>query len=97
MKLPVLEAPPLPDATPAGRGRGGPGGGAAGFAADPSKPGRFAVLMGRGNELRVSISEDYGATWSGLAVAGQTPNARGLSKSWMGYSRKGVLALIPSK
>src|SRR5580704_9847367 len=72
MKLPVVEAPPPPDAAPAGRGRGGPGGGAAGFAADPSKPGRFAVLMARGNELRVSISQDYGVTWSELAVAGRT-------------------------
>ncbi len=79
MKVPV----------PAG-GRGG----AAGFAADPTKAGRFAVMVASGNELRVALSEDFGASWSPLATAGQTANARSLSKPWMEYSRKGMLALM---
>jgi len=84
MKLPA-EAPGA-----GGRGRGG----AAGFAADPTKAGRFAVLMGSGSEYRISLSEDYGATWSAPALAGQTPNARSLTKPWMEYSRQGLLALM---
>jgi hypothetical protein len=80
-----------------GRGRGGPGGGRggiAGFAADPSKAGRFALMIGAGNEYRVQLSEDFGTTWSPFVTAGQTPNARSLTKPWMEYSPKGILALM---
>jgi hypothetical protein len=95
MKLPAMaQSVPSPAAPPAGRGRGGPGGGTSGFASDPTQPERFAVLMGSGSELRVSLSEDFGVTLSPFALAGQTPNARTLSKPWMEYSAKGVLALM---
>jgi len=80
-----------------GRGRGGPGGGRggiAGLAADPSKAGRFALMIGDSIEYRVQLSEDFGATWSPFVTAGQTPNARRLTKPWMEYSPKGILALM---
>jgi len=94
VKLPGPAAEP-PSA--GGRGRGGAGGGrggAAGFAADPTRAGRFALLMGTGAEFKISLSEDYGATWSAPAIAGTTPNARSATKPWMEYSRQGLLALM---
>jgi hypothetical protein len=101
-----VAAPPAPrgrgagaPAAPGGRGRGGAGGGrgnggVAGLAADPTKPGRFALMTGTNTELRVSLSEDYGQTWSPFVTAGQTANATSLTKPWIEYSRKGPLALM---
>ena len=51
-------------------------------------------MIGAGNEYRVQLSEDFGATWSPFVTAGQTPNARSLTKPWVEYSPKGILALM---
>lgn len=75
---------------------GGPGGGSGlKLAVDPTNAGRFALMrsVARNTRLEVSITADYGKTWSTFAPAGQTPNAT-LTKPWIDYSRKGVLALM---
>jgi len=85
---------------PAGNGRGIPGGGGrgnggvAGLATDPTRPGRFAIMTGTNTEYRVSISNDFGQTWSAFVTAGRTPNAVSLTKPSLEYSRQGVLALM---
>ena len=91
----------------AGRGRGGqPGGGApgagpgpggggvSGLAADPTKPGRFALLKYGSGEYQVAVSEDFGQTWSNFVPAGSTASAASLTKPWFEYSRQGVLGLM---
>jgi hypothetical protein len=89
-----------PGAAPGGRGSGGAAGGGrgnggvSGLAADPAKPGRFALMTGSNTEYRVSISDDFGQTWSPFISAGQTPHAVSLTKPSLEYSRKGVLALM---
>lgn len=80
---------------PAPAGRGGRGaGGISGLAADPAVAGRFALMTGTGAELKVSISDDFGQTWSPFATAGRTENAVSLAKPSLEYSRGGVLALM---
>ena len=92
--------PPNTPAAAGGRGGRGPGGGGpgnggvAGLAADPTNAGRFVLMTGTADEYRVSISEDYGQTWSPFVTAGKTPNAVSLTKPSLEYSRKGVLALM---
>jgi hypothetical protein len=92
----VLQQLPV-DPRPQGRGPGGPGpggGGITGMAADPSKPGRFALLRYKDASYQVSVSEDYGKSWSEFAAAGSSPKATALTKPWIEYSRQGVLGLV---
>jgi hypothetical protein len=81
-----------------GRGPAGAGGrgngGVQGLTADPSRAGRFAIMTGSNTEYRVAISNDYGQTWSSFVTAGKTPKAVSLTKPWLEYSRRGVLALM---
>ena len=80
-----------------GRGVGGGGrgnGGIAGLAADPARPTRFALMTGTSTELRVSISDDFGQTWSPFVTAGHTDRAVSLTKPSLEYSRGGALALM---
>jgi hypothetical protein len=65
------------------------------LAADPSRPGRFAVMtLTTGNaEMQVSVTEDYGKTWKGPVRAGRSPGATML-KPDMGYSPRGDLAVM---
>jgi hypothetical protein len=81
----------LPYESPAGAtgfGMGGPG-----VAADPSHPGRYAVMVVSGSELKVFLTNDYGKTWAGPVVAGGTPGAR-ITKPDMEYSQTGELAIM---
>lgn len=73
----------------------GPGGNV--VTADPTTPGRFALRMsvpGTPPQYQVSVSEDYGETWSSPVVAGVTPEAVRYFKSAFEYSRDGVLGLM---
>jgi hypothetical protein len=71
-------------------------------AADPAHPGRFAIMSGgqditdwqsfNPNELLVSVTRDYGRTWSRPAHIGQSPpNPRWMP--WIAYSPTGVLGV----
>lgn len=90
-------APTPPPASAAGRGGGGGGFGAGGIllAADQSHPGRFALRKpASGNtQLLVWVTDDYGRTWKGPAMAAGIPGTT-ISKPDMAYSPKGDLALM---
>lgn len=69
-------------------------------AADPSHPGRYAVMSGNGFTARtstpdsivVSMTSDYGKTWSKPVDIGQNPpNQR--YQPWINYSPTGVLGV----
>jgi hypothetical protein len=78
-------------------GGGGPGpggGGVAGLAADPTKPGRFAILTYADGQYQATVSDDFGQTWSPFVPAGSTANATSLTKPWFEFSRKGMLGLM---
>jgi hypothetical protein len=71
-------------------------------AADPSHPGRFAIMSGgqditdwqsfNPNELLVSVTSDYGKTWSPPAAIGEDPpNPRWMP--WIAYSPTGILGV----
>lgn len=51
-------------------------------------------MTGTSAELRVSVSDDFGQTWSPFVTAGHTDNAVSLTKPSLEYSPKGVLALM---
>ncbi len=94
----VLKNIPVPPESP---GRGGPpgvgpprGGGISGLVADPSKAGRFTLLKYGNTQYQVSISEDFGQTWTPFVPAAQTANAIALTKPCICLSRKGLLALV---
>ena len=71
-------------------------------AADPSHPGRFAIMSGgeevtdwqsfNPNELLVSVTSDSGKTWSPTAHIGEAPsNPRWMP--WIAYAPNGVLGV----
>lgn len=69
-------------------------------AADTSRPGRFAIMSGLGETgtttsptvLVVSVTSDYGKTWSKPVEIGQSPsNLRW--RPWINYSPSGVLGV----
>jgi hypothetical protein len=64
-------------------------------AADPSHPGRFAVMTftESNTEIQVQVTDDYGKTWKGPVKAGGVPGTT-ISKPDMAYSPKGDLALM---
>jgi len=70
-------------------------GGNPSLAADPSHPGRFAVMTitAGSAEMQVYVTEDYGKTWKGPVRAGSTPGATILRPD-MAYSPKGELAVM---
>jgi hypothetical protein len=94
----VLENVPIapgPSQGPGGlRGRGEP----SGLSADPTKAGRVALLRfeatAAGPAYQVTVSEDWGKTWSSFVPAGATPDAVGFTKPSFKFSRAGVLGLI---
>ena len=71
------------------------GGGNPSLAADPSHPGRFAVMtLTAGNtEMQVYVTDDYGKTWKGPVHAGSTPGATILRPD-IAYSPRGELAVM---
>jgi hypothetical protein len=64
-------------------------------AADPSHPGRFAVMtLAEGDsEMRIHVTDDYGKTWKAPVKAGSVPGTM-LIKPDIGYSPKGDLGVI---
>ena len=65
------------------------------LAADQSHAGRFALrTQTAGNtEMQVYLTEDYGKTWKGPALAGRVPGAT-MTKADMAYSPRGELAVM---
>jgi hypothetical protein len=65
------------------------------LAADPSHPGRFAIMkLTPGNaEMQVFLTDDYGKTWKGPVPAGRVPGAT-MTKPDMAYSPRGALAVM---
>jgi len=65
------------------------------IAADPSHPGRFAIMILAVNEaeMRVFVTDDYGKRWSGAVLAGRTPRAT-LTKPDISFSSRGDLAVM---
>lgn len=64
-------------------------------AADPSHPGRFALMTlgGSNTEMQVQVTDDYGKTWKGPVKAGGVPGTT-IGKPDIGYSPKGDLAVM---
>jgi hypothetical protein len=58
--------------------------------ADPTRPGRFAVMTLSGTELASHVTDDSGATWSSPTTITQS-GADTRFKPWISYSRGGVL------
>ena len=69
--------------------------GAPGLAADPSHPGRFAIMsLTEGDAaMQVFVTDDYGKTWSGPVPAGGTPGTS-IVKPDIAYSPRGELAVV---
>lgn len=67
--------------------------GGLGLAADQSRAGRFALLVTTLKGLEVSLTEDYGATWSPWVLAGRVADTQP-AKPWITYSREGVLGMM---
>jgi hypothetical protein len=58
--------------------------------ADPTHPGRFAMLVQRGTRLLVYVTPNSGRSWSrGKEISQKTSSTR--FKTWISYSRSGVL------
>lgn len=77
---------------------GGISGLAAHVAADPGRPGRYAIgVLGHGaTRLNVLVTDDYGETWSGPHAVPET--AQGVDfKPWMDYGPSGVLGYMWKK
>jgi hypothetical protein len=82
---------------PGGRNPAQPAGTENCLTADPTKPGRYAIRIFIGGdkpEWQVTVSEDYGETWSSPVRAGLIPGAIGYTKSAFEYSREGVLGFM---
>jgi hypothetical protein len=75
-----------------GRNHGGP----TALAADPTRPGGYAVLEydPKTPAYQVIVTENDGRSWSAPVTAGTTPQATVLTRPAFEYSRAGVLALI---
>lgn len=84
---------PAPQGQPPGPGGGGSGG-LTDVAIDPTKAGRIALLKYENAQYSVTVSEDWGATWSPFVTAGSSPDAVSLAKPAFEYSRSGTLGLI---
>ncbi len=80
---------------PAAAGARGPGGGGGGpLAADQTKPGRFAMLLSQGPKYSVTVTEDFGQTWSPIVTAATLTDSTGSTKPGFDFSRDGVLGLM---
>ena len=75
--------------------RGFFGMGSPALAADPSHPGRFAVMTfgAQNTEMQIRVSDDYGKTWKGPVTAGSVPGTV-MRKPDIAYSPTGVLAVM---
>lgn len=71
-----------------------PSSGLSRIAIDQTKTGRIAMLRSEGPNLAVSVSDNWGATWSSFVPAGTAPGSANTSKQAFEYSRSGVLGLM---
>jgi hypothetical protein len=78
---------------PVGRGPQ-PQNGVSRISIDGTKPGRIALLQTDGPNELVSVSEDWGATWSPFVSAGTAPGSVATTKQAFEFSRNGVLGLM---
>jgi hypothetical protein len=60
------------------------------ISADPTRPGRFAVMVPRGSTLEVYVTRDAGKTWTGPAVI-SAPDA---DRPWMDFGSNGDLGVM---
>jgi len=80
--------------TPPVPGQRSNNGGQVAITADPTTDGRIAMLRYQDAEYSVTVSDDFGMTWSEFTPAGRTPGAVSFTKPAFEYSRGGVLGLI---
>jgi hypothetical protein len=68
------------------------------LAADPGRPGRYAIGMQSLDEtkLNVLVTDDSGATWSGPYAVPETVKGKDF-KAWMDYGPTGVLGFMWKK
>lgn len=68
---------------------------ASAVAADPSRPGHFAMMTvaEKNTVMQVHLTDDYGKTWKGPLIAGSVPDTT-ISKPDMAFSPKGVLSVM---
>jgi hypothetical protein len=101
--MPIAAQPEARGAQPAagggragagGRGGGGGNSGLTVISMDPAKAGRIAMLKSEGPRYSVSISEDFGQTWSPFVIAGTAPDATSFTKPAFEFSRDGVIGLM---
>ena len=71
-----------------------PSNGLSRIAIDQTKAGRIAMLRADGPSLSVSVSENWGATWTPFVPAGTAPGSIVTSKQAFEYSRGGTLGLM---
>lgn len=86
----VLRNVGIPQMTPGPQ----PSSGLSRIAIDPTKAGRIAMLRTDGPSLSVSVSENWGASWSPFATAGAAPGSASTSKQAFEYSREGILGVM---
>ncbi|MFE5027507.1 sialidase family protein [Streptomyces sp. NPDC056656] len=60
------------------------------ISADPTRSGRFAVMVPRGDNVEVYVTKDTGRSWTGPAVIA-APHA---AKPWIDYGSNGVLGVM---
>jgi len=58
--------------------------------ADPARTDRFALLLPRGDNLEVYVTNNAGRTWTGPSVVA----APGASKPWIDFGPKGTLGIM---
>ena len=64
-------------------------------AADPAKPGKYAVARVAGKQIWITVTEDNGKSWLPSVVAAQLPeSATGFGHKAMKFSSRGDLGLI---
>jgi hypothetical protein len=96
--LPIPRSDYLPSDAPFGAPHQGwnpgiRGPGELSLTADQAKAGRFALLVTTLEGLQVSVTDDYGRTWSPWVMAGRVADTQP-AKPWITYSREGVLGLM---
>lgn len=66
------------------------------LAADPSRPGRYAVMVTTGTDtaLNVFITTDSGLTWSDPAVLAEGTPPPTINRPWIDFSPAGVLGVL---
>lgn len=93
----VMKHITIPAAAPGARaGGGGPGGGGgvSNLVADPTTPGRFTVMRTVNTpapHYELSTSNDDGKTWSAFSAVASIPDATGMAKPAIMYSRHASL------